>query len=381
MVAAFAVLFLSSAPVSGRFDGGRVLEAVVENVEAWEHAYADIEVLLHDKYRHFWHLEELERVKAGAEPRKRRYVPYASWSRTIHFVSQGALFRVESKRDALMVTGERRLLHRVRAFDGSTTRLCDQGRIGNIIRGRAEGLVVRPHRLLLLRLWDEAPLSTVLRGGKPDPRLRLDEDLYFDVEYMGQQTHRGLRCHVVGVSLKIEGTNTALTKHVFWLPEERNYIPVRKSAYRYRWSEDLPGDEAEVVEWMEIGPGLWFPKKAYLEHYNPFVLKRQKTQKLMWKEDLEVKKVSLDPQYPLSYFQDVPFPEGIPVYEIVDGKIVSSRVQGEAGGQQPAADELGIQSGSGRALLALVSLLALGAMFVGAWVWSRTRRRAQNDSP
>jgi len=354
------VLYLAAA--MAQF-GDADVQTVLENIEAWERAYQNIEVVLLEKYVDF---ETLQRMKEGHLLKASiPFTPYARLQQRVRYVGQGSLFRLDVEGSALLETGSERTLDEIRAFDGEYTKILGQRSIGNVVHGPKRGRVIRPHTLFFYTgIGPRRRLSEFLRGeGR-------STDLQIRLAFKGTDRLGTLDCYVIEAVAAFRDTGTVHDRLVIWVVPERDYIPAKYLWFLARWSSELANSEGKVLEWTEIEPGYWFPKRAVVVKYNPFVLKRERRQQVSWQREYIVEKVSLNPKYPLSFFQDVEFPEGTPVYEIVDGEIVRSWVQG----RERAGAGAGAAGRSWLAPLALAALTLIG-LAVGA-VWYLSRRRS-----
>jgi hypothetical protein len=262
--------------------------------------------------------------------------------------------------------------NRIRAFDGTTTRLYDREAVGNVIAGpQPDDHAVRPHMMLMRYSLHRIPLSTLLQGdeaiakhpfGKPSAILR------HEIRYEGEDKYQGLRCQIVSVASVRKADGQATSRRHYWLAEERNWIPVRLVNYRHSSSQQVPSGEGIVEEFREIKPGVWFPMVARTTVYDTLYLQREGKQRLQWREDYVTETVSLEPKYDTAYFQDVKFPDGTAVYKVENGQIVQSWRPGapEAPGGPTA------NTGMRRWLMVGVGLAVLLALVAFAW----TRRSA-----
>jgi hypothetical protein len=109
---------------------------------------------------------------------------------------------------------------------------------------------------------------------------------------------------------------------------DRNYLPVKATAFSFQDSETIPLEEGALENLKEIAPGVWFPLKMVLNVYDE-TLARDGKQLQTWHNAIVVDEVSVDPHHPDSFFQ-IQYPDGTNVREIdLDGKTVRTFVQGE----------------------------------------------------
>ena len=307
-------------------DGDRVtLRAIIDNVRENERLYENLDVSYESNYS-----------TGNRSPRElaARKQEIMGEKLTFHAVSQDDLFRVD--RHGTQTVGKQVGMNANSniAFDGNTTRLLQNDGIGNIVKGRqATYDFLRPHTALISADGIRGVrLSTYLSGyealmGDPNARWSADRDL--ECAYKGEVTFNQLDCHLVWVTEKRKKSQVPTCRWEFWLSERYNYIPVRILAYTFRWSTKLPLGEDTASDFREVKAGLWFPHSLRVESYEPQVLKDDGIRRTRWTRTFSVRKVSMDPHYDRAYFQDVKFPQGIPIYEVENNKIKRSYVLGD----------------------------------------------------
>jgi hypothetical protein len=222
---------------------------------------------------------------------------------------------------------------------------------------------------MLSSTYAGAPLSALLRADESDARLRVSPNLSLAASYKGKETVQGLACHVVEISIKRKRTGKLHAEKTLWLAEERNLIPVKETRYEYRGSKRRLESLALVTSWTEVSNGLWFPKRIVDNFYDTWGPDHG-APTLFWRRVYAIESIRLDPDYPISFFRDIEFPAGTPVYEIVDGEIVRSYVQGR---------EQASVGASGRrwlAPLALAALAVIGLAVAAVWFYARRRSAA-----
>jgi hypothetical protein len=121
----------------------------------------------------------------------------------------------------------------------------------------------------------------------------------------------------------------------------------------------------KVVSWRELTPGVWFPTKLSHEVFNKEDFAREGKVNMANLEEQTIEKCSLEPNYAIDLFRNIPIPNGIPVYEVKDGKIIRSHVQG---GVVPPPAAQGRSSWK-LGLLALSLVTGLGLLVA----WTRTK--------
>jgi len=253
----------------------------------------------------------------------------------------------------------------VRMFDGETTRGYEgRSQVGNVIAGRADSSdFVRPHMLLLPYYMLMVPLSTYLAGHEAmivHPNGAWDRRLVMANTYQGECVFQGLRCHKVWCTTLTKKSNKEHDRWELWLAEDRNYIPVRCLAYTFKVSREKPVGEATVDEWQEPSPGIWYPKRIRSIAYEKELIKTAGKQQLRWRRDFVVEQVTLNPNYGVSFFRNLAFPDGTAVYEVRNDKITRGYRVGAPAGPSPS----GVASrwwlvGSSMVLVVLISIIAI----------------------
>jgi hypothetical protein len=203
--------------------------------------------------------------------------------------------------------------------------------------------------------WGTVPLSVMLGGlgGKT----QLD----------GQEIVDGIPCVRVLVEnpLKDKEGRDCTERSVYWLSPDRHYLPVKLELFRHDFSRSCVFTRVESSDWREIEPGIFIPFKAVKKNYWPEDLKRN-TETLYMTTALTVRQISLRPEFEDSLFEDLPIPDGLPVYVVENGKIVKSYVQG--------MEPTGLATGR-RWLLWASGIGAVIFLSLAAWLVVRRQRR------
>src|SRR5262249_20510725 len=113
-----------------------------------------------------------------------------------------------------------------------------------------------------------------------------------------------------------------------------------------------------------ISPGVWLPFSLTSTIYDERELVHgKKVVNNTTKFSLE--KAELDPKYDIALFREIKFPDGTPIYELKDNKVVASYYQGGRAGKKGAS-----------AWLAWVWWALVGALLIGAVAGGVRIRRA-----
>ncbi|MCL6505089.1 MAG: hypothetical protein K6T86_20630 [Pirellulales bacterium] len=362
------------------------LEDLIELVRQNELLYENIDVTVRKQYAQNPAIANKAGPVIGPDGIKSKAVRESET--VIRYVRQGELYRRDLRFQGHHVGDEEpQASLEMGAFDGTTTRL-RQDHIGNIVAGRyGLGGPVLAHGFFTLMGYDYVPLSVKLQGEQalrayPEGQLFLSNDTEHLAEYRGVEEFQGLTCHVVWLpkvwSKGKPQAGEVISRAVYWLAEERNFIPVRYQSYVFRESKTIPRTEGTVTEWTEIQPGVWFPKHVIIETLDGFSLARGERVP-NWRCEWFTEAVSLAPQHDISFFRDIPFPDGTIVYEVEGGQIKKGYQVGAPAVPAPAP---GVAAPKRLNLAPLVAaLLAVGIALAGVILWKRRHpQKARGDS-
>jgi hypothetical protein len=298
------------------------LQMVTENVLSSERLYQDVDVEFREEYSLFGDPVEMS---VG----NKRFAQVSAESSDIRYVSQRGKFRITYKQNkqAAGIGGNLNMVS-TRMFDGDITRLFmteQNGKpgIANEIAGRENDLkVVRPHMFLLRDAMLALPLSTYMEGDNAVKSFGLKEtpsNLKVEVEYKGAAEFDGLNCHIVWISHVTRNSGEANDRWVLWLAEDRNFIPVHRESFTFRFSKTIPIGNGTVSSWQEVGKGVWFPSEVRLERFDSLKVQSDGAQVLTGVHKFHSRVLTLEPDYEPSYFQDIEIPDKSAVYRVTDG--------------------------------------------------------------
>lgn len=347
------------------------LAAVMDNLHQNEALYEDIEIV----WRSSFTFGEIKRV-TDQHLRSRE--------RNGRYVRQDGMYYIDHETDQAseVVAVHRGLLQ---AYDGEMTRILEErgGHIGNVVKEFQDTRYkVLPHALPLRRKHVKVPLSIWLQGreairahlnGEIDKTTELYDQT---LSYLGLETVDDLECAVVSVAYYRRGGDPEklISRRHFWLAVDRNYLPIQTKHFSLGLSDELPMTKTSLQDLRELAPGVWFPFVSTIAVYDRGSLRDDGKYVVGSSEELVVEKAMLDPQYDISFFRDIQFPDGTPVYEIEQEEIVKSYVQGggppvdAAGYPQPAG---GISS---TMWLGIANAILIAAAII-VYLWMRARHR------
>jgi hypothetical protein len=127
-----------------------------------------------------------------------------------------------------------------------------------------------------------------------------------------------------------------------------------------------------VREWTELQPGIWFPKHVVIDALDESSLVKRGERVHSWRCEWFVDAVSLNPDHDVSFFRDIPFPEGTIVYEVEGGQIKKGYQVG-APAVVPPAPGAGVPKRRRFLPLGAGALLIVIISFGGYRLWKRDR--------
>lgn len=234
------------------------------------------------------------------------FIPIVSGETITRHVSQSGMYRVDLETDIPTKEGVIRKFTHSKMFDGKTTRLLVDRRNTSVVDGYSDDdNFVRPHMLLLRRTYFYMPLSPLLSGSEQLHTSRQSPwstDQAVRYVYDSAQEFRNLKCHAITVILSSRDSDEMRIELL--LAEERNLVPARVKWYQLKVSSLEPVEESEVLEWTQVEPGIWFPRRATLVKYDPLALKRKGIKQISWTDEISTSDLSLKPQKDHSFFQE-----------------------------------------------------------------------------
>lgn len=352
------------------------LQAIIENLRENEKLYENVEIRWREIYRKKYY-PEIEKAD----------VPKSSDIEG-RWVRQNEMFYLnfEGQLTGPPADPKQTGVHNQKGYDGELTRFLQlrHNYIGNIIKGPAHDYRgFDPHTIPLRWARTAVPLSTFLGGRDAilaHPRgVQGDvvQNLFPTSSYAGEENLNGLRCHKITLDhVRNKGTSKERTsaRRDFWLAIDRNYLPVKVESYNYFYSKEIPIEEAVLENLQEIQPGIWFPFLSSITVMDGITLREEKKTVVSWKRDYIVTEASLNPEYDVNFFRKVEFPNGTPIYEIEDGKIVRSYVKGGI----PLADQATENTHSRFYWIIAINLVMLVVIAFGFWF--RQRRLADEKT-
>jgi hypothetical protein len=318
-----ASLLWIASPLCG---ASQRLERLIENVRANEALYHKIEASTTESY-------EL------LDPDAKHEGLVKTHSKSTRTVLQGSLLYFRKDQTYQLADGTTRPHNCRMGYDGEYTRRVEE-KLANLIHGPSTHCqLFRPHAWLFSSARVCFPLSVWLTGGKElqnHPNAGNYRDGWVQsAVYENEEEVEGL--HTVKLRAETRGqTGKLITVRYVWLATDRNYLPVKSEARNVRWSDTLPVEVDRATDFREIAPGVWLPFHRATVIYSEMKLSEGKMV-LGNKTDVTLTMVNLEPNYDMSLFRDIPFPDGAHVYEYKDGKMINQYKQGEVGSSSSQA--------------------------------------------
>ncbi len=355
------------------------LEELIQAVRENELLYANIDLTIRNSFESF---VKHPPGKGGSFDGMFEFRTMTAEEVKSRFVAQGQYFRYEEDSHFTTSDGEQHNYVHTSAFDGETTRLCNNGVIANIAKGyKPAGVPIWPHNIFLRMVGRTEHLSSYLGGDAAiarDPYGYTSSESERTTEYVGPAEFQGLRCQVVRSVTRVRVSGQTAGHTELWLAEDRNFIPVRHIACEHRISATEPTGEGVVLEWQELQPGIWFPMRVESDCIDQptAILKGKRVPG--WRREYVVESISLEPKHDRSFFRDVPIPDGTIVYEIEGDRITRSYTKGGPGAQGgPAKTPAG---SPWRTLAIFGTVVIVGVTCIG-YVHRKRRHRLQQSTP
>jgi hypothetical protein len=187
---------------------------------------------------------------------------------------------------------------------------------------------VNPYTLPLSRQNISAPLSTLLKGTSELKKLAPFKNENIEAKIEGEETIDGLQCKRIALTAWRDRVPPAKIHYKLWLAVERNFLPIRFEDYNMMKNEAHPSVRAVSEDIREIEKGIWIPFKVVIRYFDPETFRNENKIVVANEQIYEIKKVDLNPNYPIETFQNVSIKEGAMVNTVKDGKIVDRYIKG-----------------------------------------------------
>ena len=315
-----AAIFVELPRAFGDIDD---VDAIVSNIRSSEQLYKNIEMQWVFQYR-------LGDVKYMIKDKTLK-----SNTEFVRVVKQGDYLYSKFNRSQYRIDKQSKDFQVECGFDGETSRIVDLGAAANITDEVFDGAEVReadPFRMLFMLdfvIHLNICLSTLLSSGESIKQYHGYEHTNIKIVHEKDETIDGLDCIKLGIYYWFVGTHMdegAVT--YIWLARERNLIPIKYIDYHPKVRKIHPSLIGYSSDFREIAPGVWFPHRYEINTYdNDYMTEDNKVVKGN-NFLITIVKAELDPDYPRSFFQNIPIPDGTMVYEIKKKETVAKYVQG-----------------------------------------------------
>ena len=269
------------------------LKSLIEKVKAQEATYASYEMVLTETYEH---------MRLGdADPAD--LPKLVSKSKTEwRIVRQNDCEYVSRIEKGICGDGHKIDKRDVSAYDGKETRSWVNGDMKVYEGLKKSNLLLRPQMLLL-----EGTMPGRMSLAEFLEQKRTDQGVNVIVTVEGNEKIGGLDCVKVKVEFwRGEEDDPSEWRRV-WLAKNRNDLPVMSDAgFEAPWVE-----EATVLKWSEIVPGVWMPKKIEIivNETNQAAPGKQVPRT---RRQFHIEKIDLKPNYPVEFFQKISPPDQKP---------------------------------------------------------------------
>jgi len=265
------------------------------------------------------------RIEGSTPEAYLRLFPQTGVSSTveIHLVVQGELYYVSSINRRVMPNGRIVVDSQVTAYDGLKTRHVIDGKLAQISDARIPlgAFITLPHNFGWGRLSQNGiqlldyltPLKT--------------RNVRTTVQVVGKARIQGFSCIVIERNEE-DLIQKTIEKYRFFICPELGYLVIKSESFYpvKKHQPPLPLIITEAKDWREIAPGLWIPFLAVSTSYVPDPeSKNVLSNGTMIYRLLEV---NLNPNYPRSFFSNVPMPTDGVIETYRGERLVSRQVVG-----------------------------------------------------
>ena len=343
------------------------VEAIVSNIRSSEALYKNIELQWVFQYR-------LGDVKYIIKDKTLKHS-----TEFVRVVKQGDYLYSKYNESSYRIDKQSKDFQVECGFDGESSRVVDLGAAANITDDVFDGNAVReadPFRMLMK--WDYVrhlnySLSRYLSIGEGIKVNHGYEHSNIKVVHEKDEMIDGLDCIKLGIYLWFVGTtiDDGQVSYI-WLARERNLIPVKYTMYFPKVRRIHPTLIGYSSDFREIAPGVWFPHRYEINTYDNEYMTEDN--KIVKGNNLltTIVKAELDPDYPRSFFQNIPIPDGTMVYEIKRKETVARYIQGLPRNILPPESA---RSASSWAVIGAIISKSIGLIAITLIIWNRTTRR------
>lgn len=238
---------------------------------------------------------------------------------------QGELYHCQYEESVSFRNGNVRRLLSYYGYDGTTTRLNENGAIGNVSDARVGAYPwCAPHLFGFPEFGEVTPSDLAACNARKRAVAALDRIASVRAKVLNESLVGSVTCTCIEL-LTLDDKGAPIGRINVFLAPSRNWLPARTERFMGKKGSELlniPVSEFEVVEWREPQPKVWVPSKVVGKNYNGGVLANNAT--------LELKRIAFDVNHGKEFFSNVTMPSAGIVYHIKGGQIVrSERLNGK----------------------------------------------------
>ena len=224
-------------------------------------------------------------------------------------------------------------------FDGKTTRINAQGRVGSISDTRATPDWLSPTQWAVPDLAGFR-LSQLLKSSPEVLEHHGCERV--ETKILGEETIDGIECVKIAVDMYLKGKPAG--RDVIWISPKHNHLAVKSEYYAHSFSLTVPWYKSLASDWREDLPGVWLPYRSeHVTHELPLTNPPTVGSTSIY----AVKSVSLKPAELERLVSDIKMPEN-GVIHVLKGEEIIDEWRNEDGQRKPLDDESSNTNKSGR---------------------------------
>ncbi len=288
----------------------------------------------------------------------------ASSTSEVHFVVQKEMFYLKDIGHRIMPDGMVNLDWRITAYDGEKSRHLRDGTLLQISDEPVPlgSFIVLPHNLGCVRIAEnDGELLDLLTP-------RNEGNTRTTVQVVGRAQVGGMECVVVETNrTRPDGLFDKM--RFFFCPRMHYLVAKCETFYPAKKGQQLqPLIFNETSDWREVAPGIWLPFQVVSTSYVPNL--KEKTYISNGTTTYRLLEVNLTPNYPKSFFSNVPMPKDGVIETFRGDELVSRRVVGNP--RDPEEDKSGLPP-----WVWIVGNVVLVALLLGVYLRYRTGKTDQ----
>ncbi len=286
----------------------------------------------------------------------------------VHFVVQEEMFYLKEAVHRIMPDGKVDLDWRITAYDGEKSRHLRDGTLLQISDEPVPlgSFIVLPHNLGCVRIAEND--DELLDFLTP----RNEGNMRTTVQVVGRAQVGGMECLVVETTrTRPDGLFDKM--RFFFCPRMHYLVAKCETFYPAKKGQQLqPLIFNETSDWREVAPGIWLPFQVVSTSYVPNL--KEKTYISNGTATYRLLEVNLNPNYPKSFFSNVPMPKDGVIETFRGDELVSRRVVGNP--RDPEEDKTGLPP-----WVWLLGNVVLVAFLLGVYLRYRQGQTRPTSSP